>query len=116
VLDARNPAQPTVAQRYLITDMEFSSIETSAFWDFYSVRYDPQTQHLVLPVSMTISKSSALNYHGFHVLNVNEHEITPTCRIEITADINRSECYYCARFRYRSMVFHGNIVTMRPIC
>jgi hypothetical protein len=112
VLDASNPAQPIVIQQYVITDKDFSSIETSASWDFYSLRYDPQTQRLILPVSMTGSKNSAPDYNGFHVFIVNEHEITPTCRIEIAPDINRDDCYYCAGFRYRSMIFRGSIMAL----
>jgi hypothetical protein len=112
VLDARNPAQPMVAQHYLIEgNATFDYVRTSAMSDFPSVRYDSQTQRLFVPVSLRTYPGSSLNYYGFYVFIVNENEITPTCTVDIKANASYNDCFYCAGFPYRSMIFHGNIMT-----
>jgi hypothetical protein len=113
VLDARNPAQLMVAQHYLIEENStFDDVRTSAMSDFHSVRYDPHTQRLILPVSLQSFKDSSLDYYGFYVFIVNENEITPTCSIDIKANASHNDCFYCAGIPYRSMIFHGNIMTV----
>jgi hypothetical protein len=113
VLDARNPAQPTVAQQYVVKrNSSESYVETNAVSDFRSVRYDPQTQRLILPVSILRYQYWMPNDHGFRVFIVNENEITPTCRIDMVVNTSYNDCYYCASLPFRSMIFRGNIMMM----
>jgi hypothetical protein len=114
VLDARNPTQPKVSRQYVVEQNVNTGYMTSAvFTDYHSVRYDPQTQRLILPLSIGNFEDPALDYNGFYVFIVNENEITLTCRIQLADAItSQNKCYYCAGFPHRSMVFHGRIMTM----
>jgi hypothetical protein len=109
VLDVHNPAQPTVPQQYLMNkDAAVDFMVSPAWRDFHSVRYDPQTQRLILPLSISSYKNPSLDFEGFYVFIVNEHEIAPTCRINLAF----KECIDCASLPYRSMIFRGNIMAM----
>jgi hypothetical protein len=113
VLDARNPAKPTMAQRYLVEQDQNTYSSSESSWDFHAFRYDRQSERLILPVSINNWQDPSQEFHGFYVFVVNADEIAPTCRIQ-QADYGMSQnvCYYCAYFPSRSMIFNGNVTTV----
>ena len=107
LFDVSDVMEPTENATYI--DMGAYS---SAGNDFYSFRYLPLNQKLILPKSKW-TYSDRDNFDGFVVYDVKLGNITPSYEIEHSdSSYMYTGCFYNARMPARSLVFQSQLTTI----
>jgi hypothetical protein len=114
VLDARDPAKPTMVQRYTIpSPVGGGWVDSFEMYGYKSFRYDHQGERLIIPIQIVNFQDPTEDFEGYYAFVANENEITLKCRISSTFDDGgESVCYYCGYLPWRSMIFDGNVTTL----
>jgi len=126
VFDVTTPANPVAAQRYVIERNPNSSSWTDMSYDFKSGRYNRQIQRLIIPMEIydskqtvwpngTITTSGGDSFNGFMTFVVNATTIERSCDVEHGNEYSSTlrPCYYCSWFPSRSMIFDGQLMTVK---
>jgi hypothetical protein len=122
VFDARIPEKLNVLKQFSFNkDRESTYVGSQAQWDFKAIRYVRDIERVIIPVNIYNWEFPEENFDGFVVFVVNEDMIAEDCRVPEV--INRPSfeedvmfaqvCYYCAFLPPRSMIFDGNLMTVR---
>lgn len=119
LFDASNPSDPTLVDRLVVeqeTDVWSSS---NVQWDYKAFRYlplGPEVGVIIIPLQVrSWSRDNvAGNFDGFLAYDVSRvNGISQRLNVTHVATNDFYGCYYRANLPQRSMVFNGNVTTMK---
>jgi len=97
----------------MITSYIGAGSSTDAAYDFLAVRYLPESQKLIVPVSRSdYNSNGTYNYtDGFTVYDISDESITPA--FDVTHSTTESYCWYDAIVPARSFVIKSELTTIK---
>lgn len=125
VFNVTIPTHPVNVYRFVIEQEKYSYSWSDLEYDFKSGRYNRESQRLIIPVDIyggddiiyrngTVIQGKS-SFHGFMTFIVNSTIIEKSCGVEHGNEVPGSlqPCYYCAWFPPRTMIFDGQLMTVK---
>ena len=118
LFDTSNPASPTLVQSFTVEQDNSTWSSSSVAWDFKAFRYLPlnasEVGILIIPVQVSaIWPSTEGNFDGFIAYDISRQGITERGVIPHVESNQFYGCYSFARLPERSLVFNGNVTTLK---
>jgi len=116
LFDTTDFANPILAQKKVLQSGQDGSATSDSQYDPKAFRYLPAVNKLILPVSKySYSAEDGENFDGFRIYDIDELEgITKVGEvIHADAALMSRACFSWAYIPSRSMVFNGNLLTMK---
>ena len=119
LFDAMDPEDLRAVDRYTVeVDFETSS-STSVAWDYKAFRYvhlgppDSNTGVAILPMRVNAWRNPEGHFDGFLVFDITDDVISYRFNVTHAKGEDFYGCYYPAYLSERSMVFGGDVTTMK---
>ena len=108
LIDVSTQSSPKMVTSYI-----GAGSSTDAAYDFLAVRYLPDSQKLIVPVSRSdYNGNGTYNYtDGFTVYDISDESITPA--FDVTHSTTESYCWYDAIVPARSFVIKSELTTIK---
>ncbi len=131
LFDSSDPTNPTLVDRYVVNDKKEQYSGSSASWDERAFRYIKvgDVGRLIVPISIyswevdaSGNQTSSESFEGFMVFGVDLAKTEDMITLELQIDHSLKEpsqedlsngCYCYSWLPERSMVFDGNLMTMK---
>lgn len=116
LFDTTDFANPVLAHKKVLTAGQNGVSSSDAQYDPKAFRYLPNANKLILPVSKySYNAEDGTDFDGFRIYNIDQLEgITKVGEvIHADADLMSRACFSWAYIPSRSMVFNGNLLTMK---
>jgi len=119
LFDATNPAAPTLLSRLVVEQDDNVWSSSNVQWDFKSFRYlrlGPDFGIIIIPLQVVAWNSENLdgNFDGFLAYDVSaQNGISERLKVTHVESQDFYGCYYPAYLPERSLVFNGNLTTIK---
>ena len=116
LFDATDPTNPREVQRYLIENIPNGLLSSAVELDSRAFRWlglGDAVGLVILPIYLTTFFDSSQNYDGFLVLDVSPTGISLRFNITHAQGEDFFGCYNSGRLTPRSLVFNGNVTTLK---
>ena len=116
LFDARDPTNPRDVQRYQIENDPNAWSSSSVEWDYKAFRWlslGDSVGLVILPLYVRTWRNRNENFDGFLVLDVSPSGISQRFNITHAQGEDFFGCYYWASLTQRSLVFNGNVTTLK---
>lgn len=118
LFDAKNASNPVLLHRSVVEQEKDVWSSSSVQWDFKAFRWlslGNEVGILIMPLRVVASDRENLsgNFDGFFAYDVSRSGISQRLKISHVSSKNFYGCYYRAYLPERSLVFNGNVTTMK---
>lgn len=118
LFDATNATNPVLLHRFTIEEDPDIWSSSDVAWDFKAFRWLPlgvEVGILIMPLRVVAYNTEDLdaNFDGFFAYDVSRAGISERLNISHVRSEDFYGCYYGANLPERSLVFNGNVTTMK---
>jgi len=117
LFDSSDPTDPTLVDRFIVEDDDDVWSSSEGAWDTKAARLvsiGDETGIFIVPLSIYQPwPATEGNFDGFVAYDVNRTHITERLRVPHVRSEDFYECYYPAYLAPRSVVYDGNMHTMK---
>jgi hypothetical protein len=117
LFDSSDPVKPTLLQSFTVEQSRDTWSSSAVSWDFKAFRYlslGTEVGILIIPVQVTASfPSTEGNFDGFITYDVSRQGISQRGDIPHVETNDFFGCYSNAYLPQRSLVFNGNVTTLK---